>query len=411
MRSRTRRVRENRRFSCLEKVPEDFFHGLLTAIAVILGLAAAARADEAAAVAAIRAVGREGAGNEAAAAAWKELARSDAARLPAILAAMDGASPLAANWLATAVDAVAARGRTLPLAELRGFLADTAHDPHARRLAFELIRDRDPAAAEALVAGMLDDPSGELRRDAVAREIAAAAAARKEERKTDATAGYRRALSAARDIDQIKAITKPLEELGEKVDLPRQFGFLVDWQVVAPFDNKDGAGFAAEYPPEKNVDLAAAVAGRDGPVSWKPLSSADPYGMVDLNVAYPGPDGGLKEVAGYAFTEYVAAAERDAELRLGCKNAWKLWHNGRLLFGRDEYHRGMKIDQYRMPIRLAQGRNTFLVKLCQDAQKQDWTKEWQFQLRVCDRTGAAILAVDRPPSPSAATTTTEKTQP
>jgi hypothetical protein len=99
MRSRTRRVRENRRFSCLEKVPEDFFHGLLTAIAVILGLAAAARADEAAAVAAIRAVGREGAGNEAAAAAWKELARSDAARLPAILAAMDGASPLAANWL------------------------------------------------------------------------------------------------------------------------------------------------------------------------------------------------------------------------------------------------------------------------------------------------------------------------
>jgi len=374
------------------------------------GSVTSARADEAGAVAAIRAVGREGAGNEAAAAAWKELARSDAGRLPAILAAMDGANPLAANWLATAVDAVASRASALPLAELRGFLADTAHDPHARRLAFELIRDRDPAAAETLVAGMLDDPSGELRRDAVARAVADAAAAGKDERKADATAGYRRALAAARDVDQIKAITTALEGLGEKVDLPRQFGFLVDWRVVGPFDNAGGAGFAAEYPPERGVDLAAAVAGRDGPVSWKPLSSADPYGMVDLNVAYPGADGGLKEVVGYAFTEYAAPAECDAEVRLGCKNAWKLWHNGRFVFGRDEYHRGMKIDQYRLPIRLTAGPNTFLLKLCQDAQKQEWTKEWQFQLRVCDRTGAAILAVDRPPSPSAAGTP-EKPQP
>jgi len=377
----------------------------------IPGSVTSARADEAGAVAAIRAVGREGAGNEAAAAAWKELARSDAGRLPAILAAMDGANPLAANWLATAVDAVASRASALPLAELRGFLADTAHDPHARRLAFELIRDRDPAAAETLVAGMLDDPSGELRRDAVARAVADAAAAGKDERKADATAGYRRALAAARDVDQIKAITTALEGLGEKVDLPRQFGFLVDWQVVGPFDNAGGAGFAAEYPPERGVDLAAAVAGRDGPVSWKPLASADPYGMVDLNVAYPGADGGLKEVVGYAFTEYAAPAECDAEVRLGCKNAWKLWHNGRFVFGRDEYHRGMKIDQYRLPIRLTAGTNTFLLKLCQDAQKQEWTKEWQFQLRVCDRTGAAILALDRPPSPSAATGTTEKSQP
>ena len=375
------------------------------------GSVTSARADEAGAVAAIRAVGREGAGNEAAAAAWKELARSDAGRLPAILAAMDGANPLAANWLATAVDAVASRASALPLAELRGFLADTAHDPHARRLAFELIRDRDPAAAETLVAGMLDDPSGELRRDAVARAVADAAAAGKDERKADATAGYRRALAAARDVDQIKAITTALEGLGEKVDLPRQFGFLVDWRVVGPFDNAGGAGFAADYPPERGVDLAAAVAGRDGPVSWKPLSSADPYGMVDLNVAYPGADGGLKEVVGYAFTEYAAPAECDAEVRLGCKNAWKLWHNGRFVFGRDEYHRGMKIDQYRLPIRLTAGTNTFLLKLCQDAQKQEWTKEWQFQLRVCDRTGAAILALDRPPSPSAATGTPEKPQP
>ena len=351
-------------------------------------------------LAAIRAVGREGAGNAAAAAAWRAVVQGDAARIPAVLAAMDGANPLAANWLSAAVDALATGHGPVPLDGLRAFLADVRHDPHARRLAYEMIRDRDRAAADGLIAGMLDDPSGELRRDAVQRAIDAAAGLKKDGRKDEAIAGYRTALVAARDVDQIKAVDSALKGLGESVDLPRQFGFLMHWQVIGPFDNTKGAGFATVYPPEERVDLAAPVAGRDGPVSWKPLVTTDAYGMVDLNPTYPA-EGGLKEVLAYAFTEYEAAEARDAELRLGCKNAWKIWHNGRLLFGRDEYHRGMKIDQYQLPIRLERGRNTILVKLCQDDQKQEWTKEWQFQLRVCDAAGTALLAVDRPPSPAA----------
>lgn len=81
---------------------------------------------------------------------------------------------------------------------------------------------------------------------------------------------------------------------------------------------------------------------------------------------------------------------RSAEIRLGCKNAWKIWLNGQLLFGRDEYHRGMQIDQYRLPVQLQPGRNTILVKACQNEQVEAWTVEWQFQLRVCDSLGAAI---------------------
>ena len=52
----------------------------------------------------IRSVGGEGKGNTAAAKAWRSLARSDAAALPVILAGMDGANPLAANWLRAAVE-------------------------------------------------------------------------------------------------------------------------------------------------------------------------------------------------------------------------------------------------------------------------------------------------------------------
>ncbi|MFM8422224.1 MAG: hypothetical protein ACKOEQ_19150 [Verrucomicrobiota bacterium] len=110
------------------------------------------------------------------------------------------------------------------------------------------------------------------------------------------------------------------------------------------------------------------------------------YGLVDLN----GPLGMLKEVTGYAHAEFWSDDARDVEVRLGCKNGWKVWVNGTLLFGRDEYHRNMEIDQYRMPVRLRKGRNEILVKCCQNEQTEEWTKEWEFQLRLTDAQGTPV---------------------
>ena len=214
---------------------------------------------------------------------------------------------------------------------------------------------------------------------------------------------YRKALDAARDIDQIKKITTALRALGQKVDLSRHFGFLMHWIVIGPFDNTDRSGFKKVFPPENKIDRAATYDGKVDKVKWSQFVTANEYGMVDINKAYPGPGDGLKEVTAYAYTEYIATVARAVELRLGCKNAWKIWHNGKLIFGRDEYHRGIRIDQYKLKINLAKGRNTLLIKLCQNEQKQDWTKEWQFQLRVCDATGTAVLSADRPPTPETGT--------
>ena len=349
----------------------------------------------------LRLVGPEGEGNPAATAAWQRVAAAPAAAIPSILAAIDGANPLAANWIRLAVDAIAGRSKNLPLQPLERFLADTSHDPRARRLAWELIRGQAADRAVELIDGMLDDPSVELRYDAVARLIDRADA-QQEAEPAAATATLKRALEAARDVDQIKQITAALRKAGEAVDLQRQFGFLADWQVVGPFDNTAEAGFAKVFPPEQGIDLQAVFPGKFGEVGWQPFLTADPYGMVDINQAYPGAGDGLKEVTAYAFTTFTASKPQPAEIRLGCKNAWKIWHNGQLVFGRDEYHRGMRIDQYRLPIDLVAGRNTFLIKLCQDGQTKDWTKQWQFQLRICDATGTAILAADRRSTPSVA---------
>ena len=342
-------------------------------------------------VAALRAVGGEGHGNTAAGRALQRLAKGGAGTLPALLAGMDGANPFAANYLRGAVEVIAgntlAKGGELPLVELGEFLLNRSHDAKPRALAFELIRRVDAEAAEQLIPGLLGDPSVDLRREAVARLLGKAEGfLANAGNKPAAVLLYRQALDAARDLDQIKSISGALRELGRNVNLTRHFGFLVDWQMAGPFHNKDRAGFESVFGPEKNADLSASYDGIDGKVKWQRYSTGDEYGMVDFNKPY----GDLKEVTGYAQTEFFSIIDRPAELRLGCKNAWKIWLNGELIFGRDEYHRGMRIDQYKMPVQLKKGGNTILLKACQNEQVEDWTVQWQFQLRVCDATGTGI---------------------
>jgi len=336
----------------------------------------------------LAAVGREGAGNEAASAAWKEVVRQGPSALPALLAAAGKGSPVADNWLRLAADVIVENAlrakQSLPLKEVEAFIADTAHAAAGRRIAFDLLQKADPARANALEPSLIQDPVQELRRGAVQRIIDSA----KTQNAGDAKACYLRALDAVRDEDQTRFLTGELKKLGVPVDLPKHFGFLMKWNVIGPFDNTDRKGFDAVYPPEKEIRLDAAYEGKGQQVKWASFESADEYGKLDFNK----PFGMQKEVTGYAVTTFDSPDERDAELRLGGKNAWKVWLNGALLFGRDEYHRGQQMDQYKLKCRLKKGANTILVKCCQNEQKETWTVEWEFQLRVCDSAGTAILS-------------------
>ena len=343
----------------------------------------------------IREVGPEGLGNAVASEAWKQLSSAQASDLPAILAGMDGANELALNWLRAAVDSIASReldaGRKLPVAALEKFVNHTKHNPRARYLAYDLIRRVDTAKAESLIAKLQDDPSTELRRDAVQRQVDAAAALAKAGKTNDAVTQYQAAIKSARDADQVEGIAKELKKLGSPVSLPSVFGWVTDWKVIGPFDNKDRLGFEKVFPPEQSIDLTAEYDGLNGKVKWQDYKATDDYGKVDLNK----PCGALKEVTGYAYTEFYADKKHPVELRLGCKNGWKVWLNGKYLFGRDEYHRGAEIDQYRLAGELKPGRNTSLVKVTQNEQKEDWTVEWEFQMRITDALGTPIASAKR----------------
>lgn len=372
-------------------------HILLVPCLLALASRAAQPPDLAPALATLRAVGPEGQGNGPATQAWRELAGRPATDLPSLLAAMNGANDLTRNWLRAAVDAIVARetaaAKPLPVAGLEAFLTRTTNDPRGRRLAWDLLLGTDRERAERLITGMLNDPAPELRREAVQRVLADADALRAGGNTAAALGRYQAALQSGRDVDQIEAATKALRELGQVVDLATVFGWLRQWQVIGPFDNTKRAGYETVFPPEQGFRADAEFDGKSGRVRWQPYSSTNEYGLVNLNQ----PLGALKEVTAYARTEFVADRARPAELRLGCKNAWKIWFNGRLLFGRDEYHRGAEIDQYRLPIELRAGANEILVKVCQNEQTEDWTVEWEFQLRLTDPEGSPL----RPATPVA----------
>ncbi|HEY1859241.1 MAG TPA: hypothetical protein VGG61_02745 [Gemmataceae bacterium] len=339
----------------------------------------------------IKNVGGEGDGNVAAAKAWAELVKAGPAALIDILAAFEGADVTAVNYLRTAAETIAERegnaGRALPAAKLEAFLNDKKHSGKARRLAYDLLVRVDAKAPERLLPGMLDDPAGELRRDAVAVALKDAQAVLEKGDKAAAATAFWKVLSSARDKDQIDLIAKQIKALGGEVDLAAKFGFIRHWALACPFDNTEGAGFAKVFPPEKGVDLTATYTGKkDAKAQWIKHATTDDYGTVNLNKVL----GKLRGTTAYAFTVIDSPDERPVELRAGSITALKIFLNGKQMFAREEYHHGMDMDQHVGTGTLKKGRNEILVKICQNEQTEQWAQEWMFQLRVCDALGGAV---------------------
>jgi len=374
------------------------FAAIITALSVVSPTAVncVESDDLKSAIHTIRQVGPEGKGSAEAAKAWKTLAETPVERLPLLLAGMDQASPLARNWIRAAVDEVvdhAERGKKpLPSVALESFLADTSHDPQARRLAFDLLVQQDKTVGDRFLPKMVNDPSPELRREAIGRVLEDAEKLFSSEKKTEAQSLFEKAFSSARDKDQIDKAAKRLKDLGQTIDLAKHLGFILDWKVIGPFVNVEQMGVETPYPPEKALDFRAEYDSKEGKVRWKDYVSKDENGIVDLNIGI----GQLNEAVGYTATEFTSPAARDVEVRIGCYTVFKLWVNGELALHRADAYTGMQFDHYGTKIRLREGKNTLLMKVCTDVPPPQVPKLWRFQLRVCDADGAAILSTTRP---------------
>ena len=325
--------------------------------------------------------------------AWSIVSKGDVDSLIPVLEAMKETGPLSENWLRIAFDSIADReiksGKTLPLSSLEGFLNDTEHSPRARRTAYELIVKLDKSATERLLPNFLNDPSLELRFDAIKQALTEAKNASEQAEKLNL---YRRALKYARDEGQVREAIDALKELDAAPDLPKTFGYITSWKVIGPFDNENGKGFDRAYGPETAVDLSKEFEGLEGTVSWKDheadSSRIDKVALVNLNKALVE----KKSVVGYALANFVSNVAKKVELRYASKNATKVFVNGKIVASKQIYHSGAFFDQYIVPIELKKGENLIMVKLCQNAQTQPWARVWEFQMRVSDELGGAILS-------------------
>ncbi|HQX48277.1 MAG TPA: hypothetical protein PLR25_00105 [Planctomycetaceae bacterium] len=372
---------------------------IFTKIGIVLAMFAAALTgrvhgdDTSDAIAVLRSVQPGAVDSAKARKAVDQLTSTGAQALIPLLHGCRDASPLAENWLRNAfeqiVDQETKAGQKLPQQGLEAFVKDQNQSPSARRLVYETLKRSDAGIEDRLIPKMLLDSSPEFRRDAVARLIGEASEVTDA---TKATALYRQAFSGAVHEDQVKIISDALRKQGEQVDVQTHFGFLSEWSIVGPFDNREEKGLAIAYGPELDIesgkapDPQAEYDGQLSKVRWQAITTKDDYGVVDIAKQIENYKGSLM----YAMTIWKSDKDQQVEVRLGTPNSWKLWVNGKLVFEREEYHRNSLLDQYRVPVLMKAGANTLMLKICQNEQPQDWAQRYQFQMRICTSTGSAI---------------------
>lgn len=359
----------------------------LVALALAASPLRAADAETTRALATIRAVTKEGKGNEDAGPAWKVLVGKGGPALFPTLEAFDEGNATATNWLRAAVDAIAegeaSAKRPLPADKLEAFVKDTKFAPSARRVAYELLVAQDAAAKDRLLPGFLNDKSPDLRRDAIARELDIVEKLARPTLKDD----LEKLFAYSRDKDQVDLLAKKLEVYDGKARVSEHFGFVTALSLVGPFDAPDGKGYLTPHPPETAKDAKGVFTGKENTeLKWAPFTTADKYGSFDLNKLL----GKHKNAVAYAMAVVVADKDTPVDIRVTSITSVKLFLNGKELAGRDEYHHGAAFDALVGKGTLKKGENVIVVKVCQNDQKEQWAQNWFFQVRVCDDTGGPL---------------------
>ena len=155
-------------------------------------------------------------------------------------------------------------------------------------------------------------------------------------------------------------------------------GFIAEsaWLTLGPFDNTDGIGHNTVYIIEDamQVDTTAKYDGADGEVRWQKLNDQMLDGFVDFG----------KDVdwrTAYAWVTFTSPNERKAQLRFDSDDQGKVWLNEKKMYAHRRRNRGAVMDRRTIPVTLRSGKNSILVKVCNE------TSSWGFYLRITDTDG------------------------
>jgi hypothetical protein len=305
---------------------------------------------------------------------------------------MDTSNVVAANWYRSIYEEIVDRGlakeeTVWPTEFLIAYVSDTRKSGRPRKVVLTLLDRLEPAYRDGWLLTRLDDP--DFRSDAVALALAAGEQALRDKNYDQAKAEFHKAFEHARDSSQVTQAAQKLKALGEPADVLAHLGLIANWWLVGPFDAPEKTGFATAFEPESKVDLQTAYRGQAGKeIRWIKHRATDALGQLDLNAVL----GATREAVGYAYAEFDVPRELPAQLRCGADDNCSVWLNGHKVLAREQWLNGTRFDRFITPIKLAAGRNTLLVKVCQGPQHKDpeVPNNWSLQLRLCDDQGRGI---------------------
>ena len=151
------------------------------------------------------------------------------------------------------------------------------------------------------------------------------------------------------------------------------------WSVIGPFDNTNGAGYDKAFIPEEatQFDTTQTDDGYNRQIGWTQRTDKTFDGYVDFETIF---GGNRNWVAAYAWTTLTVPDERIAHIHFGSDDQAKIWVNGESVFTDSTAH-PVIIDQATIPVTLKPGKNSLLVKVC------DEEIFWGFYLRITDTDG------------------------
>ena len=361
---------------------------LLLSICVFNG---SVRADEIKqAIAVIAKAGPQAKNAQAARNAARKLARGGTAVLPQLFDALDTPNVVAANWYRSALDQIVDAELARPKPQLPvGFLkkyVKSKRQGRPRRYALNLLSKLQPQFVRSLIPTLVEDE--EFRQDAIQARIKMGDELKAAGKKQQAVAVYKSAFKSARSSGQINTLAARLTSLGAKVSIIKHMGFVTRWHLLGPFDAPGTSGFATSFAPEQRVDLKAKYLGKNGQIGWKLYQTKNSMGQLNLIQAIAP----VKEAVGYAYTEVDSPRSQKAQIRCGADDNLTIWLNGQKVLSRLQWLNGTRLDRFTASIQLRKGRNQLLVKVCQGPQHKNPAvpNNWSLQLRICDKTGAAV---------------------
>ena len=136
-------------------------------------------------------------------------------------------------------------------------------------------------------------------------------------------------------------------------------GVVPAWQLVGPFEDKEGKGLDAAFPPDDGFDPNGVYPGKFGSIRWRAWETT--CGLLGFSNLF-GDHSALHQCVEYAYCEVTSPTEQTVQMRLCTDDdAWARL-NGKEVY-RFEGPRGIDYDKEVVPVTLPAGTSRIEVKV------------------------------------------------